>query len=181
MRLGDRAAAAPLLARAYAPASARPVGLAFRPGTGQPFICEHGPNQDDEVTALVSGGNGGWNPNDGAGNYNGYSGAVMTDTRLAGLVTAPSFRLTDSDGMSGCDFFVGTRWRAWDRSLLVGLLGGTRAVVVPLDTAGTGTTGAASTALDTSSRLRAIVQGPDGFVYVAIDEDPGIIWRVSAE
>ena len=30
-------------------------GITFRPGTGQPFIAEHGPNHSDEVTALVAG------------------------------------------------------------------------------------------------------------------------------
>lgn len=157
-----------------------PQGLAFRPGSGAPFICEHGPNQDDEVTQLVAGGNGGWNPNDGQGNYNGYTGAVMSDERIPGLVR-PSFRLSDSQGMSGCDFLVGTRWRAWDRALLVGLLAGTRAVAVPLDAAGTGTRGSASATLDTGNRLRAIVQGPDGYLYVALDADPGVIWRVDAD
>src|SRR5688572_6387537 len=28
-------------------------GITFRPGTGQPFVSEHGPNHSDEVTALV--------------------------------------------------------------------------------------------------------------------------------
>ncbi len=29
-------------------------GISFRPGTGQPFIAEHGPNHSDEVTPLVA-------------------------------------------------------------------------------------------------------------------------------
>ncbi len=157
-----------------------PQGLAFRPGSGDAFICEHGPNQDDEVTRLVAGGNGGWNPNDGAGNYNGYTGALMSDPGIPGLVL-PSYRVEDSQGMSGCDFLVGTQWRAWDRALLVGMLAGERAIVVPLDAAGTGTTGPASHTLASRSRLRAVVQGPDGFVYVALDTTPGVVWRVSAE
>ncbi len=35
-------------------------GLAFRPSTGQAFITENGPSSDDEVNALVPGGNYGW-------------------------------------------------------------------------------------------------------------------------
>ncbi len=157
-----------------------PQGLAFRPGTGDAFICEHGPNQDDEVTRIVAGGNGGWNPNDGAGNYNGYSGALMSDPSIPNLVL-PSYRVDDSQGMSGCDFLVGTQWRAWDRALLVGMLAGARAIAIPLDAEGTGTTGPASDTLATGARLRSVVQGPDGFVYVALDATPGTIWRVSAE
>ncbi len=37
-------------------------GIAFQPGTGRPFACEHGPGHDDEVTPLAPGGNGGWDP-----------------------------------------------------------------------------------------------------------------------
>src|SRR5690606_26338957 len=37
-------------------------GIACHPGTGQPFSCEHGPGHSDEVTPLLAGGNGGWDP-----------------------------------------------------------------------------------------------------------------------
>ena len=37
-------------------------GIAFRPGSGRPFACEHGPGHSDEVTHLTAGGNGGWDP-----------------------------------------------------------------------------------------------------------------------
>ncbi|MCA2978121.1 MAG: PQQ-dependent sugar dehydrogenase, partial [Myxococcaceae bacterium] len=30
-----------------------PQGLAFRPGSGEAFLCEHGPGTDDEVTKVV--------------------------------------------------------------------------------------------------------------------------------
>jgi glucose/arabinose dehydrogenase len=155
-------------------------GIAFRPGSGVPFICEHGPNQDDEVTRLVPGGNGGWNPNDGNGNYNGYTGALMSDPSIEGVVP-PTWVLSDSSGMCGCDFLVGSQWGAWDQGLLVGLLAGTRAVHLPLDAAGTGLRGSPSVTLDTRARLRSVVMGPDGLVYVAVDANPGAVWRVRPE
>ncbi len=37
-------------------------GIAFRPTDGQAFTAEHGPWHNDEITALVNGGNGGWDP-----------------------------------------------------------------------------------------------------------------------
>jgi glucose/arabinose dehydrogenase len=129
---------------------------------------------------LVAGGNGGWNPNDGAGNYNGYTGALMSDPSIPDVVP-PSFQVSDSQGMSGCDFLVGTQWKAWDQTLLVGMLGGTRAIVVPLNGAGTGLRDDPTVVLDTSSRIRSIVMGPDGYVYVAIDAGSGAIWRVTAD
>lgn len=155
-----------------------PQGIAFRPGTGDVFICEHGPDQDDEITRLVAGGNGGWNPNDGEGNYNGYDGALMSDPSISDVVL-PTYRVPNSAGMSGCDFMVGAEWRAWDQALLVGMLAGTRALVVSLDSAGTSTTEEPTTVLDTQARIRSIVMGPDGYMYVAIDSEDGEIWRVT--
>lgn len=37
-------------------------GITFHPRTGDAYIAEHGPNHSDEVTRLVAGGNGGWDP-----------------------------------------------------------------------------------------------------------------------
>ena len=39
-----------------------PQGLALRPGTSQMWSVEHGPDHDDEINLLVSGGNYGWDP-----------------------------------------------------------------------------------------------------------------------
>jgi aldose sugar dehydrogenase len=62
-------------------------GIAFRPGTAAPFSCEHGPGHDDEVTALLAGGNGGWDPKPESGvscadNYCGLTCSPWTRTGL---------------------------------------------------------------------------------------------------
>ena len=49
-------------ARIYTYGHPNVQGLARRPVTGQAFSAEHGPNHSDEVTPLVAGGNGGWDP-----------------------------------------------------------------------------------------------------------------------
>ncbi|MEM9693018.1 MAG: PQQ-dependent sugar dehydrogenase, partial [Myxococcota bacterium] len=112
-----------------------PQGIAFRPGSGQLFLCEHGPNQDDEVTRITPGGNGGWNPNDGQGNYNGYDGAIMTDTSLPDTMP-PAYVVRDSEGMCGCDFLSGTQWRSWDGRLAIAMLAGRMMIVANFDAAG---------------------------------------------
>jgi len=151
----------------YAYGLRNPQGLAFRPGDGAPFICEHGPNQDDEITRLVAGGNGGWNPNDGAGNYNGYSGAKMTDTAQFPNALKPALVVSDSEGMSGCDFVTGTAWRSWDGRIAVGMLAGRRLVTARIDTAGTATADGPTNAFTNVAQFRAVVRGPDGHLYVA--------------
>ena len=37
------------------------------PSDGRAFTAEHGPWQNDEITALVNGGNGGWDPRPNVG------------------------------------------------------------------------------------------------------------------
>jgi len=160
-------------------------GITFRPGTGQPFISEHGPNHSDEVTPLVNGGNGGWDPKDRPslscpGGYCGYAGnsstMPMTDVARFPNAMRPSWSNDgSSQGMGPAVFLVGTQWAAWNGRLAVGIMGGARLKILELDAAGT-TTGAIDASLP-DARYRALTLGPDGNLYVATDS--GEIWRVT--
>ena len=159
----------------------RPVG---QPNAGQPFTSEHGPNHSDEVTALVAGGNAGWDPKSRAGlscpdNYCGYAGNVvtmpMTDTARFPAAIAASWTNNDaSQGMGPATFLSGSQWKGWDGRLMVGIMGGQRIVVLQLNAAGA----AAGTAVANlpSARSRSLVQGPDGNLYTLTDS--GELWRV---
>ena len=160
-------------------------GLTFRPGTGQPFVAEHGPNHTDEVTPLVAGGNGGWDPQqrpqlrcpDG---YCGYAGTAttmpMTDTTRFPDALRPSWTNEGkSEGMGPCTFLTGAQWGAWEGRLAVGFLAGQRVEVLDLDAAGMTTS---HTRLDLPrQRMRALVQDPTGDLYIAVDK--GELWRVA--
>jgi glucose/arabinose dehydrogenase len=160
-------------------------GITFRPGTGQPFTSEHGPNHSDEVTALVNGGNGGWDPKDRPAlscpdNYCGYAGnaSTMPMTDVARFPTAmpPSWSNGGaSQGMGPAEFLVGTQWRAWNGRLAVGIMGGSRLAILELNSAGIAT-GAVDASLP-AVRYRGLTLGPDGNLYVATDA--GEIWRVT--
>jgi len=160
-------------------------GISFRPGTGQPFISEHGPNHSDEVTPLVAGGNGGGDPQNRPAlscpdNYCGYAGTAstmpMTDTTRFPGAMRPSWSNNGlSQGTGPSTFLSGARWKAWDGRLAVGIMGANRLVILQVDAAG-----AAVSALDAGlapARYRSLVQGPDGNLYV-ISESNGEIWRV---
>ncbi|MCX8116018.1 MAG: PQQ-dependent sugar dehydrogenase, partial [Burkholderiaceae bacterium] len=159
-------------------------GIAFRPGTGQPFTAEHGPNHSDEVTPLVAGGNAGWDPQNRPGltcpdNYCGYAGNVstmpMTDTARFPNAMRPSWTNNNaSQGMGPATFLDGPQWKAWNGRLAVGIMGGQRIEVLELNPAGiaVGNTNAGLPA----ARYRSLVQGPDGNLYIATDA--GEIWRV---
>lgn len=160
-------------------------GIDFRPGSGQPFVAEHGPNHSDEVTALVAGGNAGWDPQKRPslscpGGYCGYAGnpqtMPMTDTERFPNAMRPSWTNDGkSDGMGPAVFLNGTAWKGWNGALAVGLMRGQRVEVLTLD--GQGKT-VNHTRMDLpNNRIRSLVMGPNNDLYVVVDE--GEIWRVS--
>jgi glucose/arabinose dehydrogenase len=163
-------------------------GITFRPagqpGAGQPFTAEHGPNHSDEVTALVAGGNAGWDPQNRPGlrcpdNYCGYAGDAttmpMTDTkRFPEAMRSGWVYNGGGRGMGPALFLDGRQWRGWNGRLLVSLMSGRRIVVLQLDARGRATHDA--TVELPSTRTRTLVQGPDGNLYTANDD--GEIWRI---
>jgi glucose/arabinose dehydrogenase len=161
-------------------------GITFRHKTGQPFVCEHGPNHSDEVTPLVAGGNGGWDPKPEAGvtcndNYCGYTSnkpdgslTPMTDTAKFPNALVPVLSHSDSQGMGPCTFLSGAQWKSWNRRLLVGIMGSQRTDLVQLDT-NSALVGVSNAGFP-ADRVRSLVQGPDGYLYVATDS--GSIWQI---
>ena len=124
-------------------------GITFRPAgqpnAGQPFTAEHGPNHSDEVTALVAGGNAGWDPQNRPGlrcpdNYCGYAGdpmtMPMTDRQRFPDAMPPTWVHNGSGrGMDSALFLDGNQWRGWNGRLLVSLMRGQRIVALQLDSA----------------------------------------------
>lgn len=120
-------------------------GIAFRPGTNQPVVAEHGPWHSDEITALVVGGNGGWDPrpevsgrDDCPDAYCGYQPnqmegmdpvaraefMPMTDTETYPDAMLPAWTNNGlSQGTSSAEFLTGEQWGAWDGRMVVGIMG----------------------------------------------------------
>ena len=184
-----------------------PQGIAFRPGTNQPFTAENGPWHSDEVTALVAGGNGGWDPRpniNGRGDcpdkYCGYSpnqmGAVdpkvraeymsMTDLRAYPNAMKPAWNNEGlSQGMSSGEFLNGKQWKGWDGKMVVAYMGigihgtpvGNRLDVLDISTDGLSSKRSIVSLPMPAGRFRSVVQGPDGNLYVATDE--GEIYKMT--
>ena len=169
-------------ARIYSYGLRNVQGIAFRPagqpGAGRAFTTEHGPNHSDEVTALVAGGNGGWDPrkrddlncNDG---YCGYSGTVktmpMTDTERFPQAMRPLWNNRErSEGMGPAEFLSGSAWGAWNGQLAMGLMRGQRLDILMLDASGKAT--GVVTAEVPATRWRSLVQGPDGALWGSSDD-----------
>ena len=166
-------------------------GIAFRPSTGQPFSCEHGPGHTDEVTPLVAGGNAGWDPQPASGvscpdNYCGYTTnkpdgtpTPMTDLGKFPAAMRPAWTNSGkSQGMGPCTFLNGAQWSAWDGQLAVGIMGEERLDLLQLDNSGAASASQTVSGLP-SARVRSLVQGPDGALYVATDG--GEIWKLTPQ
>jgi aldose sugar dehydrogenase len=181
----------PFLPAIWAYGFRNPQGLAFRPNTEEPFLCEHGPGTDDEVTLLFAAGNGGWDPrnpsNPSDPTYWGYNGTVMTDLTKFPEALKPTWRDTNSGGVSGCDFLVGPQWRDWFGALAVASLGDRNLRILPLSQDGASVSGSVTTLYGGQERIRAVVVGPDGALYLTTDQrrtnnqPDDQIWRITAE
>ena len=177
-----------------------PQGIAFRPGTNQPFTAENGPWHSDEVTALVAGGNAGWDPRPNVGgrgdcpdNYCGYSpnqmGAVdpkersafmpMTDLKSYPNAMRPAWNNDGlSQGLLTGTFLNGPQWKGWNGRMIIGYAGigihgtavGNRLDVLDVTANGQSATRTTVNLPMPAARFRSLVQGPDGNLYVATDE-----------
>ncbi len=166
-------------ARWYTKGHRNPQGIAFRPGSNDPYTAEHGPNINDEVNKLVNGGNAGWDPTNGS-DYD--QTKPMTDLLKFPSAMRPVWRSGDAGTIapSGITFLSGSQWEAWDGVLLIAVLKNSelRALVINPDGS---VSGQFQVPGSTGTRLRSAVQGPDGNLYVATDAggSSGAIWKIT--
>ncbi|TFV65450.1 UNVERIFIED_ORG: PQQ-dependent sugar dehydrogenase [Bacillus sp. AZ43] len=146
-------------------------GLAVRPGTNQVFAVEHGPDRDDEVNLLRDGGNYGWDP-DGGGSYD--ESVPMTDPAIAGAVPAVWSSGEPTLATSGATFLDGEQWGAYDGLLLVALLKAQGVLALRLAEDGAVVEEFRLPELEGAfGRIRSVVQGGDGALYVTTDNGGG--------
>ena len=145
-------------------------GVAFRPGYGEVWTAEHGPDRDDEINRLVAGANYGWDP------VPGYNESVPM-TNLAKFPAAVPSRWSSGSptlATSGIDFLHGAQWGAWNGSLAVAALKDQTLRILVLDPTGNVVGERIPAALNgTAGRLRTARQGPDGNLWVTTDNGAG--------
>ncbi len=143
-------------------------GLAVHPESGAVWLTEHGPQGGDEVNVSLAGRNYGW-PVIGYGVNYGSGSAIHEATHGDGM-EQPLHFWVPSIGVSGLAFYTGDSFPGWKGNLFAGGLSGQRLERLTVEEAGVV---ARETLLEGVGRIRDVRQGPDGFLYVAIDDRGG--------
>ena len=143
-------------------------GLAIHPESGDIWATEHGPQGGDELNLIRPGLNYGW-PVIGYGvNYRSGT-AIHEGTHRDGMEQPANFWVP-SIATSGLMIYTGDIFPEWKGNIFVGGMAGTQIARLTLD--GQRVVGE-ETLVKGLGRIRDIRQGPDGYIYLAIDSDAG--------
>ncbi len=182
-------------------------GIDFRPSDGRAFTAEHGPWHNDEITALVNGGNAGWDPAEQTGGrgacpdkYCGYEPnqmdgmdpavraayTPMSDTRFGDLMPPAWNNNGLSQGTGSAAFLTGSNWGIYEGRLTAGIMGiafgdtppGSRIDMYDIAEDGLSIKSAIKMPLGFSKRFRGLVMGPDNALFATTDE--GEIYKITA-
>ena len=166
---GATAPGNPFASRVYSYGHRNVQGLALRPGTSEMWSVEHGPDVDDEINVLSSGGNYGWDPVPTESTDPSYNENVpMTD--LVKYPDAIEARWSSGDptlATSGGIFLEGADWEAWEGRLAVAALKARSLRILEFAADGTFVSQMVVPELDGHwGRLRTPMLGPNGALYV---------------
>ena len=143
-------------------------GLAFHPDTGELWLTEHGPQGGDELNLIREGANYGW-PVIGFGvNYRTGS-AIHEGTHREGM-EAPVHVWVPSIGTSGLLIYSGDKFPEWRGSFFAG---GMSYQQVSRLAKQDGRVVRHETIAHDLGRVRDVRQGPDGFIYLALEDRDG--------
>jgi aldose sugar dehydrogenase len=149
-------------------------GAAINPQTGKLWEHEHGPRGGDEINVLEAGKNYGW-PVIGYGiDYDGTK--IHASTQKAGM-EQPIKYWVPSIAPSGMAFYTGDLFPAWRGSVFVGALAGQ--ILVRLELKGDTVASEERLLRPLNERIRDVRMGPDGALWLAIDNAAGRILRVA--
>ncbi len=156
------------------------IGLAHHPETGELWATENGVQGGDEANIIKAGHNYGWPM---ASYSREYGGTPITDIPWRAEFEGPELMWWPSIGPSGLTFYTGNHFPKWRGSLFVG----------SMRVGGMPRTGHLERVIfnrqgqeirrewlltELKQRLRAVMQGPDGLLYVLTDEDDAILFRI---
>jgi aldose sugar dehydrogenase len=143
-------------------------GMAIHPETNEVWQNEHGPQGGDELNLIRPGVNYGW-PVIGHGvQYRG--GATIHATTHRDGMEQPVHFWTPSIAASGMLIYTGDAFPEWRGSFFVGGLAGQQLARLTMDGHRVMNE---ETLVQRMGRIRDVRQGPDGLIYLAIDDRGG--------
>ncbi len=150
-----------------------PQGLAVDSKTGRLWSQEHGPRGGDEVNLIGRGRNYGW-PTITYGRN--YSGTRITDETARAGMEQPVTYWVPSIAPSGLTVYRGDMFPRWNGNLFVGALRSRLLVRLELD--GGQVIHEERLLTDFGNRIRDVRTGPDGLIYLLLDESGAAVWRL---
>jgi glucose/arabinose dehydrogenase len=140
------------------------TGFAWQPDTGTLWACEIGPMGGDELNVLVAGRNYGW-PLVSLGKI--YNNTLVSEQSWwrAGM-EMPVMYWMPSVSPSTLTFYTGDRFPWWKGHLFLGALNGQQLQRVAFNQPEPQSERRESLLMQLDARVRHVVQGPDGDLYV---------------
>jgi aldose sugar dehydrogenase len=141
-------------------------GLAVNPQTGELWQAEIGPMGGDEVNVLLPGHNYGW-PLVSTGRN--YTGTLVSDQPWARPgMDNPRIHWVPSISPSSIIFYTGNKFPKWKNNLFVGSLTQKQLIRIAFDQPSQAEL-REGLLIPLQQRIRDVVQGPDGYLYVATE------------
>lgn len=150
-------------------------GMALHPLTKQVWTHEHGPQGGDEINIMQAGANYGWPVITYGVNY-GFGTKIGEGTHAPGM-EQPVHKWVPSIAPSGMLFYTGNKFPQWQGNLFVGSL--KFGQMVRLELAENNRISSEERLLNLEfGRIRDVIQGPDGYIYLLTDHRNGRLLRV---
>lgn len=154
-----------------------PQGLAINPETGDLWESEHGQQGGDEINIIRPGKNYGW-PTVAYGTE--YTGKLINEGKTAQAgIEQPVYYWDPAIAPAGITFYSGKLIPEWKGNLFVSALAGQH--LIRLVIKDNRVVGEERLLLDIKQRIRDVVEGPDGALWVVTDADSGQLLRISGK
>lgn len=138
----------------------------IHPKTGELWVAENTPRGGDELNIFRKGRNYGF-PIISYGRMN--SGVLLNGGKTAQEgMEQPLYYWTPSIAPSGMDIYTGDKFPAWKGDIFIGALSGMQVVRLRMD--GEKVVEEEKLLMDRCQRIKTVLQGPDGNIYILTDE-----------
>ncbi|GAA4801900.1 PQQ-dependent sugar dehydrogenase [Lysobacter hankyongensis] len=150
-------------------------GAALHPVTRRLWTSEHGPMGGDELNIPEPGRNYGWPVVTHGVDYSGSPVKGSVGQAAEGM-TPPHHVWPVSPAVSGMLFYSGKAFPAWKGNLFVGALA--KSALIRLELDGDRIVHEERLLTDRHQRIRDVREGPDGAIYLLVDDPNGKVLRL---